>query len=542
MTNNSKTPKMSAKGASRRDLLAGLALYGAAAPLAMNLSAIGKAAAQSAGAGAPYRALICVFLTGGNDSNNLLLATDSGSWSQYYNARNAGTDPIALMPPGTPPVAVGGVSSVTGRTVNNTSQPEHWGGVLPITPKTAQPVPAANQTSAGAQTRTFALHPMLTATQGLFKAGRAAAIANVGTLLTPLTKDQYQHPTATTQIPQRLFSHADQQAAWQSGTLDGSAIGWGGQMADAFQASSPGGGDFASITTAGNTPFPQGASTRGFRINFSGNKAAAQPITLAVATGTYNESASFLAEFKANLQDGSSSNQLVQTYAAAVGRSIQSSSTFTGVLSAAGGPYTTVPVPPTFTDPNTGRAVDNPIADQIEAVLQTAVAHAALGVSRQVFFVQYGSFDTHDSQNTRQSLLLAQLDQAFAYLDQSLTALGLSNAVTAFTASDFNRTFTTNGDGTDHAWGGHHLVVGGAVKGGDIYGTYPTLGVDKAASGSTPAFVNPDAVGTALIPTTSVETYLATMATWMGVTPAQMSGIFPRLANFPVKNLGFMSA
>ncbi|MBS0360899.1 MAG: DUF1501 domain-containing protein, partial [Proteobacteria bacterium] len=483
---------MSSQGTSRRDLLAGLALYGAAAPLAMNLSAIGKAAAQAAGPGAGYRALVCIFLTGGNDSHNLVLATDAGSWSQYFTARNAGTDPIALMPPGTAPVAIGATSPVTGRAVKTTSQPEFWGGVLPITPRTPQQVPPANQTGAGPQTRTFALHPMLKATQGLFAAGKVAAIANVGTLLAPLSKTDYQHPTSTTPIPQRLFSHADQQAAWQSGNLDGSAVGWGGQMADAFQAASPGGGDFASITTAGNTPFPQGATTRGFRINYTGNKAAAQPITLAVASGSFNESASFLAEFKANLQDGSSSNQLVQTYAAAVARSIQTSSTFTADLSAAGGPYTTVPVPPAFTDPIAAKTVDNPIADQLEAVVQTAAAHAALGVSRQVFFVQYGSFDTHDGENPRQGLLLAQLDHALAYLDQALSAVGLSNAVTAFTASDFNRTFTTNGDGTDHAWGGHHLVAGAAVKGGDLYGTYPTLGVDKAASGSTPAFANPD--------------------------------------------------
>ena len=139
-------------------------------------------------------------------------------------------------------------------------------------------------------------------------------------------------------------------------------------------------------------------------------------------------------------------------------------------------------------------------------------------------------------------MLLAQLDHALAYLDAALTQIGLGDSVTAFTASDFNRTFTTNGDGTDHAWGGHHLVVGGAVKGGDIYGAYPTLGVDKAASGTTPAFVNPDAVGNALIPTTSVETYMATMATWMGVTSSQMATIFPKLANFPKQNLGFMKA
>ncbi|HXA39042.1 MAG TPA: DUF1501 domain-containing protein [Phenylobacterium sp.] len=527
-------------GPSRRNLLAGIAAYGAAAPLAMNLSAIGKAAAQAVGPSAPYRALVCIFLQGGNDSNNLLLATDQGSWSQYWAARISGSDPIALMPLGAAPVAIGATSSVTGRTVKTADQPEHWGGVLPITPATAQLVPPANKVGPADQTRTFALHPMMKATQGLFAAGRAAAIANVGTLLAPLTKADYQHPTATTQIPQRLFSHADQQAAWQSGQLDGAATGWGGLMADTFQPAASGGGDFSSITTAGNTPFPQGAGTKSFRVSYAANKASAQTITLAAAKGTYNESATFLDELRASLQDGSSQNQLVQTYAAAVAHSLQTSVIYDGALAAAGGPYATVPAPPAFTDPIAGKTADNPLADQLEAVVQTAAAHAALGVQRQVFFVQYGSFDTHDGENPRQGLLLAQLDHALAYLDSALTQAGLSPAVTAFTASDFNRTFTTNGDGTDHAWGGHHLVVGGAVKGGDIYGAYPTLGVDRAATVTTPAFANPDGVGTALVPTTSVETYMATMAAWMGVTPAQMTAIFPRLANFPKQNLGFM--
>jgi uncharacterized protein (DUF1501 family) len=137
---------------------------------------------------------------------------------------------------------------------------------------------------------------------------------------------------------------------------------------------------------------------------------------------------------------------------------------------------------------------------------------------------------------------MAQLDHALGYFSQALDAVGLAPAVTAFTASDFNRTFTTNGDGTDHAWGGHHFVLGGAVRGGDLYGAYPTLGVDKPAAGDQPAFANPDAIGAALIPTTSVETYLATMARWMGVTDPQLTTIFPRLSAFPVKDLGFMRA
>ncbi len=528
------------QGTSRRDLLAGIALYGAAAPLALNLSAIGKAAAQAVGPTAPYRALVCIFMIGGNDSNNLLLATDQGSFSQYWAARISGSDPIALMPPGTPPVAIGAISSATGRTVRTADQPEHWGGVLPVVPATQQLVPPANKVTSADQVRTFALHPMLTATQGLFAAGKVAAIANVGTLIAPLTKLAYQHPSATAPIPQRLFSHADQQAAWQSGHLDGSATGWGGLMADTFQPAASGGSDFSSITTAGNTPFPQGLTTKSFRVSYAANKSIAQTIALAATKGSYNESAIFLDELRANLQDGSSANQLVQTYAGAVSHSLQTATIYDNVLAAPGGPYATVPVPPPFTDPIGGKVIDNPLADQLEAVVQTAVGHAALGVRRQVFFVQYGSFDTHDGENPRQGLLLAQLDHALRYLDLALTQAGLSDQVTAFTASDFNRTFTTNGDGTDHAWGGHHLVMGGSVKGGDIYGAYPTLGVDRPASGSTPGFSNPDAVGNALVPTTSVETYIAGMARWMGVTPAQTAAIFPQLANFPTQDLGFM--
>lgn len=530
------------QGPSRRNLLAGIALYGAAAPLALNLSAIGKAAAQAVGPSASYRALVCIFMIGGNDSNNLLLATDAGSFAQYWSARISGSDPIALMPPGTPPVAIGATSTVTGRAVRTADQPEHWGGVLPITPATPQLVPPANKVTPADQARTFALHPMLSATQGLFTAGKVAAVANVGTLLAPLTKTDYQHPGATTPIPQRLFSHADQQAAWQSGQFGGAATGWGGLMADTFQPAASGGGDFSSITTAGNTPFPQGAAVKSFRVGYASNKATAQTVTLLTKTGTYNECSIFLSELRANLQDTSSSNQLVKTYAAAVNHSLQISGVYDGALAQAGGPYAAVPIPPAFTDPIAGRTADNPLADQLEAVVQTAAAHAALGVQRQVFFVQYGSFDTHDGENSRQGLLLAQLDHALAYLDSALAHVGLSDAVTAFTASDFNRTFTTNGDGTDHAWGGHHLVMGGAAKGGDIYGIYPTLGVDRPASGSTPAFVNPDASGNSFIPTTSVETYMATMAAWMGVTPQQMAAIFPRLVNFPSKDLGFMKA
>ena len=531
---------------SRRDALIHLAALGAAAPLALNLAAIGHASAQTAGPTSPYKALVCIFLQGGNDSNNMLLATDPGSFNQYWAARNLGTDPIALMPPGTTPVPVGQVSPVTKRAVTSASQPEHWGGVLPIKPATAQLVPGANKVSSASAVRTFAVHPMLSNVQSLFASGRLAAIANVGTLLMPLTKTDYQKPGPTTLIPQRLFSHSDQQSAWQSGHVEGSATGWGGLIGDTFAASSPSALTFSAITTAGNTVFLAGSSTRPFRVNFGKNRATAQTISLLSASGVYNQSSVLLSELRAGLQEASlgvgDSNFLVVDYAAAVARSISSSVVYDTALGAMGGAYTLVPAPSPFTDPISGKVIDNTLADQLQAVAETAAAHALLGVRRQVFFVQYGSFDTHDGENPRQGLLLAQLDHALSYFDSVLAKLGMGDQVTAFTASDFNRTFTTNGDGTDHAWGGHHFVMGGAVKGGDIYGTYPTLGIDRVATSSTPAFANPDAVGNALIPTTSVDVYMATMGSWMGVTADQLKVIFPNLGRFAKPNLGFMRA
>ncbi len=535
---------MTIRTPSRRQLLGGIAAFGAGAPLALNLAAVGRAAAESVGASAPYRALVCVFLQGGNDSHNLLLATDTDSFARYTAGRQSGSDPINLMPPGTAPVAIGGVSPVTKRTITATNMPEHWGGVLPIKPATPQLVPPANATTTTPTQRTFALHPMLTGVQGLFAAGRIAALANVGTLLAPLTKADYVKPGPTTLIPQRLFSHADQQSAWQSGQVDGSATGWGGLIADTFQALSSGEPDFSAITTAGNTAFLSGLQSRSFRVNYANSKATAETITLAATTGRYNSSNGFLAEFRASLIEtslGGAASDFVTDYAAAVSRSMSLSGVYDNGISSAGA-YTQVAAPPPFTDPIGGKVLDNPLAGQLQAVVETAVAHAALGVQRQVFFIQLGGFDTHDNENPRQGLLMAQIDHALSYFDSAIAAVGMSDQITAFTASDFNRTFTTNGDGTDHAWGGHHLVAGAAVRGGDIYGVYPTVGIDAAASGSKPAFTNPDANGNAYIPTTSVETYIATMAAWLGVTPAQQATIFPRLAAFPTTNMGFMRA
>ena len=164
-------------------------------------------------------------------------------------------------------------------------------------------------------------------------------------------------------------------------------------------------------------------------------------------------------------------------------------------------------------------------------------AAPSLGVKRQVFFISMGGHDSHDGQNTAQPDNLSKLANAFLYLDNALSNLGgvdMRGNVTAFTASDFNRTLTSNGDGTDHAWGGHHFILGGAVKGGDMYGQFPTLGVD------TKTFSNPDMVGSVIIPTTSVDQYAATLGAWFGASTTDLATIFPNLKNFSTPNLGFV--
>ena len=234
-------------------MMAAAAPLGAAAPFALQLATLGSAAAQSAPTG--YKALVCIFLFGGNDSNNMILATDSDSWSRYVLARNTGNDPIALMPPGTPPAPVGSVSPVTARTVTR-STPEFLGGVLPVAPVTPNPVPAGTSAS----TRTFGLHPAMTPlVQGAaspWNSGRLAILANVGPLIVPTTKTQYNNRTVP--LPLNLMSHNDQVSIWQSGAAEGAQRGWGGLMADQFLSLNGTNNVFTAMSTAGNAVFLAG--------------------------------------------------------------------------------------------------------------------------------------------------------------------------------------------------------------------------------------------------------------------------------------------
>jgi uncharacterized protein (DUF1501 family) len=495
---------------------------GVGAPFALQLAAAGSAAGQSA---PDYKALVCVFLFGGNDSHNTVLATDQDSWTRYFNTRNTGADPIALMPVGTPPTPVGQTNPVTGR-VSDAGSPEAWGGVLPITPRTVQRVPDGTNASS----RTFALNPFLGPLQTLFEQNRLAVLANVGTLIQPVTKAQYQARSVA--VPTSLFSHNDQQSTWQALSAEGARTGWGGRFADLVASSNAGNTLFTAVSTAGNAVFLSGQSIVQYQLS-----TGAQPAV--VINGLQNTTlfGSRLgpAAMRDLITDKTGPSNFAADYSDVASRSLAASAT---VNSAFTQPIVTgVPAAPAYTNPVTGRVETNALALQLQTVARMIAAAPGLGVGRQVFFVSLGGWDTHDFQNATQPNLLAKVAHALSYFDGALSNVGgldRRSQVTTFTASDFSRSFTTNGDGTDHAWGGHHFIMGGAVNGGDIYGQYPTLGADGAG------FNNPDAVGGAQIPTTSVDQYGATLGRWFGVSDSDIDVIFPRLRNFPAKYLNFV--
>lgn len=509
----------------RRDLVRLSALgLSSALPFATQFAALGAAAATT-GPG-DYKALVCMFWYGGNDANNTVLATDADSWSRYWLARNTGQDPIALLPVGTPALAVGQTSPVTGRVAGKTT-PEAWGGVLPFIPKTAQAIPAGTKATAP---RTFAVHPFLAPILPLYTAGRLAVLANVGTLIQPTTKAQYNAKSVA--LPVNLYSHNDQQSEWQSGAAEGAITGYGGLIADSEYSLNTTNGIFTAVSTSGNAVFLSGQTVVQYQVSTS-----ATPAVLINGTTAASIDGSSLAPaaLQAIITDTTPASNFQSDYAAVVTRSINATGILNGAMTNA--VVTGLPTAPTYANPLTGANQTNGLAAQLQTVARIIAASQTLGMKRQVFFVSVGGFDTHQNQNQQQPSNLGQIAQAMSYFDQALSNIGGADYrpnVTLFTASDFSRTFTTNGSGTDHAWGGHHFILGGAVKGGDMYGQYPTLGVDSAT------FTNPDMVGNAIIPTTSVDQYIGTLGRWFGVPDATLNTIFPNLKNFPAGYLGFI--
>ncbi|MFM9881369.1 MAG: DUF1501 domain-containing protein [Burkholderiaceae bacterium] len=492
---------------------------GAGAPLALNLLAAGSAAAQTAPG---YRAIVCLFMFGGNDGFNTVLPTDSTTWNAYIAMRNQGSSSIALMPVGMPP-----------NPGSSAGSPARLGGVLPLLP--VRP-----------QSRTFALHPGLGTLQSLFNTEqRLAVVANIGPLVMPTTKAQYgqtSHPR-----PARLFSHNDQQSTWLTMQPEGATLGWGGRMAD-MVASGANKAVFTAISATGNAVWLSGEQVRQYQVSGGG------ALRLGADSNNRVYGSDAVASALANIARSTHGGHVLEADVAAVSdRSIAAEASLRSGLRPAsdaafgtppsGGSYNPASDPKLqYVNPLSGTSEFNPLAQQLQVVarlVQTGQS-GVTGVQRQVFFVSLGGFDTHSNQNPNHANLMARVAHAMAYFDTALGAINARNAVTTFTASDFGRTFTTNGDGTDHGWGSHQFVMGGGVRGGELYGTLPTL---VAKNRNDNEFASPDQVRNgALLPTTSVDQLGATLGRWFGLSDSQTLEVFPNLANFNtgVRNLGFM--
>lgn len=475
--------------ASRREFLRMSSMLslvgGTAGPFALNLATMASAAAQTAPGG--YKALVCLFMYGANDQANTVLATDSASWTQYLSVRTTNeAGSIALPAVDTP------------------------NGVIPIVPNTTQ---------AG---RTFALHPNMVEMKTLFDSGRAAVISNVGPLVVPTTLTQYK--AASVPLPAKLFSHNDQQSLWQAYAPEGARYGWGGRMGDLLAAnnSNP---IFTAISVSGNAVFLSGRNINQYQVTSSGAVAIG-----GLSGGLFGSSAA--TNPLKSVITGNGSNLFQKEHAAVTNRSINAQSLL-GPAMAPSGP-TGVPEPTAYLNRATNAIGTNSLAVQLQTVARIIAARSALGAQRQVFFVSLGGFDTHDFQSKNQADLLARVSHAVSYFDGVLANLqgtDLRNQVTLFTASDFGRTFTSNGDGTDHGWGSHHFIVGGAVRGKNIYGDFPVTGLKHSQ----------DVGSGSLLPQFSVDQYGATLANWFGLSATQINDVFPNITNFTQRNLGFMA-
>ena len=463
---------------SRRDFLRNTALGSLAASgsgaLLAQLGMMNSALAGTCAAYPPvndYKALVCVFLLGGNDSFNLLVPSDSTRYGVYAASR----------------------------------------GAMAIARDTLVPLDVLGAGSG----ETYGLHPNAAELASLFDAGHGAFVVNTGTLIQPTSKTNYN--TAGYPLPPQLFSHADQQAQWQYGQPAQNGItGWGGLLADRLYVLNAGATIPMSISLSGQNRFQAGIDIQPYAITSGG------PTALRGYNGAQNQAQ------LAALQDllaQTYPDPLTRTYAAKFNDAMDYYNTMTAALGNA--PPLATPFPE-----------DNALGDALKMIANIISVRGTLAAKRQVFFVAMGGFDTHDDQLDDQPGLFATISQALGAFYDATVEIGIADAVTTFTMSEFSRTLNTDGDGTDHAWGGNQFVMGGAVAGQRLYGTLAASGglfPDQTLDG-------PDCLQRGqMIPATSCDQYSATLARWLGLSECDIAAIFPYLANFPSGDLGFMS-
>ncbi len=423
---------------------------------------------QVIGSAAPfddYRALVCVFLHGGNDSFNMLVPNTTVEYNAYAASRQnlaiAQQDLLGINPLSTP-----GVTS-------------------------------------------YGLHPMMGGLQTLFESGKAAFVANLGPLVEPTSKIEYQSGSVT--LPSQLFSHNDQQDQWHS--LKGattSKAGWAGRMADLIRTNVTDQKMATNASLNGTSLFQSADNTIAYVMGPTG------PLQF---EGFSNDPTNMLFDQKLAFRrvvDAQYDSIYERGFAEIQRRAIDAADTVSAAIANVA-PMTTI-------------FPTKPLGTQLQTVAKLIAARGELGMQRQVFLVGIGGFDSHDDQNANQPGLLGGVSDAITAFYSATEELVIQDSVTTFTQSDFGRTLTSNGDGTDHAWGGNQLVVGGAVLGREIYGSYPVLEIGG----------DDDVGGGRMIPATSADQYAATLARWFGIPDVDLDIVAPNIDNFMTRDLGFM--
>jgi len=450
-------------------LAAGAAIPQHGLPLVSSLAGLAALSSQSSYAATTtgYKALVCLYMNGGSDSHNWVVPTDASGYAEYASAR----------------------------------------GELAWAANRLQGITATGQ----ANGRSFGMPVELAPLRDIYEAGQAAIVANVGPLTRPITKAEY---LAGVGVPAKLFSHNDQAATWQSLAPEGAPSGWGGRMGDILMSANaqP---VFTAVSASGNAVFLAGGNVSQYQVGQEG-PVVASGMTGASVFGSTSAGSALQRAYAAGTTD-----RLQMEYARVMQRGLSANSALQTALSGV-----TVPAIPAtaISQVNAaGTTLDKlSLARQLRMVLQMIAANQTLGMKRQVFMVQMGGFDTHNNQMRDQPAQMAQVAQSISYFMAALNTLGLQNNVTLFTASDFGRTLLSNGDGSDHGWGSHHFVAGGAVRGRQILGNVPVTALGTST----------DIGAGRLLPTMGVTQLASSLAGWMGLNASEQQVVLPNLGSF----------
>lgn len=468
----------------RRDFLSSSVSAACAAGVLPSMLANSARAADTSG----YKALVCLFFFGGIDNNDVLIPRDTASYNRFASTRS---DLLAAY------------------AANPAAASRARADLLPLNPNNAGSLGGLE----------FGLGAEYEPVVDLFNNGELAVVGGVGPLIEPTTRTQFNNRSVP--LPRQLFSHNDQQSTWMALASEGERMGWGGRFLDQFRASDPSfRTDLAGITTFGNTVFLSGSGDAPFSLSGSG----ALPLTLIQNRGILGTNAAFdttREQINSRLisNGGASSNVFADDFESLQSLGVALSNEY-------GAAYDQRATLTTTFQPNQA-------GGQLRAVAEAISLRNVLGMSRQIFFVGIGGFDTHSAQAITLPGLQQQIAGGIQSFRNAMVELGVWDDVTLFTAADFGRTMNDNGDGSDHGWAGHHFVAGGSVRGQRVYGGFPNS--DIASQDYT------DDRGR-LIPTVSVEQYAATLGSWFGLTPGELRSALPNLANFNDEDLGFMRA